>query len=276
LSNAAHDAPLLAGGTGAGGGIAVVGGGPVIRDTTIRQNHASSFCAGYGGGISFVDSDSSALTRCVLEANVGSVDAHGYGGALNLKRSSPEISTCAFVLNLSGTHSASTGSALAAYASASSVSYCTFSGNAGGDGVAIHLDEATSIESAVTIANSILAGSATGITTTPGSTATVSRILWHEVGTTASADVTVSDELFGDPLFAFDGYHLQSGSAAIDAGQASTDIDIDGEPRDSGPASDWAPTNSRPDLGTSAPVAARSPPCYNDVLGRLQSKGIRL
>jgi hypothetical protein len=51
----------------------------------------------------------------------------------------------------------------------------------------------------------------------------------------------VQNQYQGDPLFAADGYHLMSGSAAVDKGvDAGVDTDIDGDLR---------PQGSAPDLG---------------------------
>jgi hypothetical protein len=53
--------------------------------------------------------------------------------------------------------------------------------------------------------------------------------------------VTVQHQYGGDPGFDLDGYHLLSGSAAIDRGvNANVTIDIDGQLR---------PNGSMPDLG---------------------------
>ncbi len=77
---------------------------------------------------------------------------------------------------------------------------------------------------------------------------TAGKTLWNVTGGNASGvrpgDVVVGvgTDLFGDPLFAGDGYHLGAGSAALDAGvDVGVTTDIDGEARPQG--------GSVPDMG---------------------------
>jgi len=59
------------------------------------------------------------------------------------------------------------------------------------------------------------------------------------VSAKVTASVTVQNQYEADPAFALDGYHLMTGSAAIDRGvDAGVLSDIDGHPRPYGPAPD--------------------------------------
>lgn len=89
-------------------------------------------------------------------------------------------------------------------------------------------------QTVVTLTNSIIAGQSVGISVTAAATATVSGILWYGNGVNRAGGGTYTETgaITGDPQFAADGYHLQPGSAALDAGEeAGVQEDIDRFPR---------------------------------------------
>jgi hypothetical protein len=91
--------------------------------------------------------------------------------------------------------------------------------------------------------NTIIADHAVGITVTAGNTATPNGVLWFGNGANTGGNglITITHEITGDPAFAPDGYHLVTGSAAIDQGvDAGVTTDIDNQPR---------PQGNAPDLG---------------------------
>jgi hypothetical protein len=94
----------------------------------------------------------------------------------------------------------------------------------------------------VALTNTILVSHTVGITVAAGSTTTLAGTLWGSGvwanGTDwdgAGAIVTGTVNLWGDPRFAADGYHLWVGSAAIDHGVTTGVIDdVDGDARPHG------------------------------------------
>jgi hypothetical protein len=103
----------------------------------------------------------------------------------------------------------------------------------GGDG--IFVGEYASLA----LTNTIIGGHTLGITVTTGSTATMNATLWHANNSDQGGNVIHINDYFGDPVFDADGYHINSNSAAFDAGVNSGVInDVDGEPRPRGLAPD--------------------------------------
>ena len=109
-------------------------------------------------------------------------------------------------------------------------------GSNGGDGSGIHLDGG-----AVVLTNTILVSHTVGISVAENSTATLEATLWGSGDTANEADWlsagiihTGTINLWDDPAFAADGYHLKADSAAINKGVDSgvaTDIDGDRRPQ---------------------------------------------
>lgn len=86
----------------------------------------------------------------------------------------------------------------------------------------------------ITLTNSIISGQEVGINVTKWASATVAGVLWHGNGVNVdnAGMYAETGAIKGDPLFAADGYHLLSGSAAIDKGSdAGVPDDIDQFPR---------------------------------------------
>jgi hypothetical protein len=66
------------------------------------------------------------------------------------------------------------------------------------------------------------------------STATLNGVLWFGNGQNVggAGAITVTHAITGFPLFGPDGYHIMSGSGAINAGlDTSVTTDVDGQPR---------------------------------------------
>jgi len=79
--------------------------------------------------------------------------------------------------------------------------------------------------------DTIIAGHDVGVENEYG-TATMDHTLWDGNGTDIVGTVTTSNDVYGAPAFALDGYHLTYLSAAIDAGvDATLTEDVDGQPR---------------------------------------------
>ncbi len=104
--------------------------------------------------------------------------------------------------------------------------------------------------STTALTNTILVSHSVGMSVTAGNTATINGVLWYTspitISQANSATVLVQNQVYGDPAFASDGYHLTAVSAAITAGvPAGLWPDIDDEPRrdppDLGVDEYWAP-----------------------------------
>ncbi len=106
---------------------------------------------------------------------------------------------------------------------------------------AVFVNTTSSISGVVDMTNTLLVNNYTAIGISAGSAVTINGVLWfnNTNNTIVDGNLSITHALTGDPRFAADGYHILSGSLAIDAGVPSdiTD-DIDGEYRPSGPAAD--------------------------------------
>ena len=197
-----------------GGGIDIASCNPSLSGNIITGNTAQ-----WGGGIVLWYSDS-ILTNNVIENNQVSTIGSGSGIWIG-------------------------GSTL-------TLLHTTISHNTGGDGSGVFAtddnQETRPTYSHITMKNSIVANQTVGIKAQTGSSVNLDGVLWYNNGTsnTSGAGVTVTHPYSGDPSFAADGYHLVTGSAAIDQGvNAGVTTDLDGQPRldapDLGADEYWAP-----------------------------------
>jgi uncharacterized repeat protein (TIGR01451 family) len=260
---------------GYGGGVGVAGWRVTLINTTLADNIASSapYGAGHGGGLSgeyttirlersrLVNNAASPLMLGVghgggtflyesdLEADAtlwlsNTVSGVGwlYGGGLHMEGMATGTS---FVLTncVLADNWASEGGGLYANGVSGALIHPTIARNQGDEGVSIGPDYTTT----VAITNAIVFSHTVGIRVTEGSTATVNGVLWHANITDTVGNVQVSHEYSGTPAFDADGYHLTSGSKAIDKGVgAGITIDIDGDPREGKPdiGADESPTRN--------------------------------
>ncbi len=254
LINATLSGLHLTGGAGSScGGVLIQG-----ADATLIDNHIYGNNTYVGAGLC-VELDSTAhLIRNVIRDNVAQYD----GGGIYAYSSELWLVNNVIVDNQAG------GAGAGAYLRDSSASlvHTTIARNgsivqaaarsagaplapATSNGSGVYLASNTSAE----LVNTILADHGVGIQAESNSFANLNGVLWSGNGmdTAGSGSIMTSHEVSGSPNFAGDGYHIGSGSAAIDQGvSSSAGDDIDGDPR---------PMGSRPDLGadetaSSAPV----------------------
>jgi hypothetical protein len=116
--------------------------------------------------------------------------------------------------------------------------HTTIARNSSGDGSAIYVTSGPiPFDADVTLINTVFVSHSIGISVTSGHTVTVDTVLWHDtpVKVAPGSNVTLNNEINGNPAFNADGYHLSASSAAIDWGlDVSVTEDIDFEPRPAG------------------------------------------
>jgi hypothetical protein len=213
--------------------IAYSGGGVVVRDSggELTGNSIFSNTAQYGGGVSLHESGAT-LSGNIIFANT----AQHYGGGLDLNDSDDTLINNVVAENR--THGI--GSGLYILASSPRLVHTTVAGNHGGDNSGIFVGEWESSYSTVALTNTVLVSHTVGISVNGGNTITLESTLWGSGAWANDTDwrgggaiVTGTRNIWGDPAFASDGYHLTARSAAIDQGvETGVQTDIDGEARD--------------------------------------------
>ena len=205
-----------------GGGLYLLYTSATLTGNTIRGNSTHSS----GGGLD-VASCSPYLSGNIFSGN----SANSGGGAYLWYSNQSKLTNNVFIDNQANT----SGSALWLGGSELRLLHTTFAGNSGGDGSGVTVTDAGGTPSTLMITNTIIANQSVGISLTAGSAVTMNGVLWFNTPTKVSqvgATVNVQHQYQGDPAFGADGYHLTSGSAAIDKGvPAGLLSDIDGQPR---------------------------------------------
>jgi parallel beta-helix repeat protein len=228
-----------------GGGLYLEYNDATLDGNTVSFNQAT-LDNGEGGGLFLYDSDPT------LNGNIITFNSADRGGGLSAYRSSPVLTNTVVADNIAG----KSGSGLhIRLRSLARLWHTTIARNWGGDGSGLYIDfmgASCGVGTVCTVGmtNTILVSHTVGITVATGSTATLASTLWYSNTTDwdgAGTILTGTLNYWGDPRFALDGYHLISGSAAIDRGtSASVAIDVDGDLRD-----------ALPDLGADEWVGAR-------------------
>jgi hypothetical protein len=203
-----------------GGGLHVrQSDGSVLVDNRVTGNS----CLGVGGGVSIFDSQAK-LTGNLVTGNA----VYDGGAGLFLEDADAELTNCVVADNRN--QSGSAGSGLHAENASAGLMHTTWARNTGGTGGAIQVSAGS-----LRVTNSVVVSHSVGVFAAAGSTATLNGVLWYS-NTTASyagdGSFTVNHAITGTPAFAADGYHVMTGSAAIDAGvMAGVGSDVDHEPR---------------------------------------------
>jgi hypothetical protein len=120
--------------------------------------------------------------------------------------------------------------------SSPSLIHSTIARNQGGDNSGISVIHGEACDCTVEMTNTILVSHTVGITVSRSNTLTLVGTLWYSNTTDwdgAGTVVASAPNLYDDPQFAADGYHISAGSPAIDQGvPAGVTSDVDGNPRD--------------------------------------------
>lgn len=209
-----------------GGGLYLEYNDAILNRNTISFNRAT-LDNGEGGGIFVYDSDPS------MDGNVVTFNYADWGGGLSLYRSSPVMMNTVVADNIAGEYG---GGMIIRQRSDPRLFHTTIARNHGGDGSGITIPEGGNVHCNVVLTNTILVSHTVGITVTEGDTVTMAGTLWYTNTTDwdgLGTIVTGTHNLWADPLFAADGYHISTGSPAIDQGlPTEVTSDVDGNPRD--------------------------------------------
>lgn len=215
-----------------GGGMLLSSSPAVLTANTIAANSAR-----YSGGGIYMSS-----SPAKLEANIVTDNETQYaggttygGGGLYLSSSAATLTNTVVISN----RAASKGGGLYIYSSFPKLLHTTIAHNLGGDSSGIYVAGSSSMPSTVALTNTILVNQATGIYVVSRHTARMESTLWYGNTSNWSGTVYHANDYTGNPVFAFDGYHLTASSAAINKGvNAGVASDIDGQARPEGAAPD--------------------------------------
>lgn len=208
-----------------GGGGFVSGGAATFTGNIIRANTAE-----YGGGLQLHESSISFSGDMVLTNTAG-----WDGGALRLGNGNVVTMTNVVIADNRATNGQ--GSGLYIEGTNATLLHTTLAHNTGSTGRGLYITDygVPHVYSTVALTNTIIVSQAVGVFVDSGSTAKLDSTLWNSNGadTGGAGTINIGTHNFtGDPLFASDGYHLTTGSAAIEQGiSAGVTADIDGEPR---------------------------------------------
>ncbi|MGD2146651.1 MAG: choice-of-anchor Q domain-containing protein [Anaerolineae bacterium] len=217
-----------------GGGVEVYQSNVTLRGNTIKDNT----CSSGGGGIELYYSDAT-LADTVLAGN----RAWAQGGGLYVNGGSVTVVNSVIRDNTIDDELAWSGAGVRVANATCRLRHTTIVSNSGGDGSGVYADDSGYwwTSSYVEMTNTIVASHTLGIHVTESSTATLNATLWHANQTRSTGNVIRTKDVYGDPGFAADGYHLTLGSAAIERGvDAGVTSDIDGDAR---------PQGAHPDIG---------------------------
>ncbi|MGC9399618.1 MAG: right-handed parallel beta-helix repeat-containing protein [Anaerolineae bacterium] len=181
-----------------GGGVAILSSKAVLDGNVIRANRVDEA----GGGL-FLSLSDATLTNNVIADNY----ANRLGSGLHVSGGSPRL-----------VHN-------------------TIARNSGWGGGLYAVTSTVGIVSDVRLTNTIVFSHTEGIIAARGNTVTLHATLWHANLTDWIGPGTINhtNDHSGDPAFAADGYHLASGSSAIDPGvDAGIATDVDGDVRPQG------------------------------------------
>ncbi len=223
-----------------GGGLSGSVSPAILIGNTISLNTASN-----GGGMNLVGSASARLQGNLIISNT----ATQRGGGLYIGYISNDL-----LLNnlVAGNQAGVQGDGLYVSSGASPrLVYTTIARNGGEGGQGVYVDDDFR-PSQIVLTNTIIASHTQGLFIRKESQARLDGVLWFGNGVNigGAGSFSVTQAITGDPHFAPDGYHILTGSAALDQGLPTNDyFDIDG---------DYRPSASPPDLGADELGAATS------------------
>jgi parallel beta-helix repeat protein len=214
-----------------GGGLSLEWNDAILNQNTISYNRTPA-SGGEGGGI-FMGSSHPSMNGNIITFNY----AANWGGGLALYQdSAPVLVNNVVADNIADEY----GSGIAVRIHSNPRLYhTTIARNQGGDGSGISLLHGELCRCTVEMTNTIVMSHTVGITVAEFSTVTMVGTLWYNNTTNwdgAGALDAGAPNVYTNPLFDTDGYHLTAGSGAINQGVlAGVTVDIDGQSRDAQP-----------------------------------------
>jgi hypothetical protein len=198
------------------------GSNATLSGNVIRHNSSN-----YDGGGVCSEEGFVTLRGNVIHSNI----APDYGGGVYAYHAIDTLVNNAVIDNYAGDE----GSGLYISTSDYRLLHTTIARNTGGDDSGVHVtDDGGASHSYVVLTNTILVDQTAGVTVTALNAAMVKGVLWSGNGTNigGAGFISRTSEYTGAPAFDADGYHLTTGSAAIDRGvSAGVAEDIDGQLR---------------------------------------------
>ncbi len=229
--NSAATAPSS---VGAGGGIYVYDGAPIITGNHILTNSASGGAISSGGGL-YLDQTRPHLDGNVIAGNHSVGSTWGRGGGVRVALC-PAFTLTNNIVARNEANDRGSGVAIAGN-SVGTLAHNTIAENSAGDGIGVHVNSASD----VALINNIIVSHTVGITVAdPGvSAVNATYTLFEANGTNYGPGVSSGNEIAG-PAGLLPNYHLSAGSNAVDQGAPLTWVpdDIDGDLRTYGAAPD--------------------------------------
>ncbi|HEX6385739.1 MAG TPA: hypothetical protein VF177_13795 [Anaerolineae bacterium] len=221
-------------GGGLGGGLVIGNVNAILEHNRFLSNTATiSGSYGVAGGIYFYDGKVTQQGD-IVQANKAHHSDRGLAGGIYFDGTQARLENVVAADNQAGGN----GAGLWIISSDLDLAHATLARNS--DSEAIYVEDPATGEwgtpSTVWITNTIIASHTTGIRVNQENMVSVNGVLWHDtpvaVSYMPSAQVTISNQRVGNPMFAADGNHITAGSAARFQGVPSTVVlDIDGEGR---------------------------------------------
>ncbi|NOZ04805.1 MAG: hypothetical protein GXP41_00410 [Chloroflexi bacterium] len=210
---------------GGGGGLSIDGyAQEVLVSGNVIEGNWAGGAAGIGGGV-YVGASDVHLTRNTIVNNV-SGPYFGHGGGLYIQSSTPvTLSNNLIAQNASGSNGGGVYVTMGGAPSSQALLVNNTIADNGDSGVLADR------YATVTMTNNLIAGQATGITTTaPAIISADTNLFWND-----SDPIVGSNAIQQDPLLTVD-YHLRDGSPALDAGITIPWLttDLEGSPRPQG------------------------------------------
>ena len=205
------------------------GGGLLINDSnlTLKNNRVISNSAGLRGGGLYINKSVLAADRQIVSQN----SAQEGAGVFMTNRADGSFSTFVLIDN----QAAGRGGALYLNGSSPSLFQTTIARNRGGE--AIYIDSFGLNNSAPAFINTIISQQPVAIQVTAANSATLDGTIWHEVTDEWLGPVTLytgTVNIYDDPRFTEDGYHIVKVSPAVNNGvktPAAADIDDQSVPQ---------------------------------------------
>jgi parallel beta-helix repeat protein len=219
-----------------GAGLFIDSSSATVSHNTLMNNNSPN-----GGGLYVFASNGAKVDSNLITGNSTS----GSGAGIYIDNGGGLFTNNVVADNvITNTSSSNAGNGILVFAGSPHFIHTTLARNSGGNGAGVFVkDNGLGVFGSIMLTNTIVFSHSVGISVTTGNTATLNSLLFFgNTNDTGGGGTIISSNLYtGNPNFDTDGYHLTSGSAAIDKGISTSVItDFDDDAR---------PSGSAPDLG---------------------------